>query len=198
MECVPDRVDVRLPLPLISAAVVFHLAGLAGQNLPDSALRHRLLAVTGPYMTFFGLDQTWNMFSPQPGDTNLDLVAEVRLADGSTRTYRFPEMGKQGFLATYRSIPLRKLLLELGDHPFLLPDVARFVAARVGAPAAPVSVSLAYHWWRYPPPEIGLRTAYRYRKLHRLDLGTYPVVRDAGTEAGATRSWVGPAPAPAR
>ncbi len=180
-----ESMVVRVPLPLASAAVAFHLVALAGQNLPDSLLRSRLLAVTGPYMDFFGLGQTWNMFSPQPGDTQIDLVAEIRYADGFERRYRFPELGDQPFLATYRSIPLRKLLLELQEHRYLVPDIARFVARRCDDRASrPTQVTLAYLWWRFPPPEIGLRTAFRIKREARVDLGSLPIAaRDLAVAA---------------
>ncbi len=166
---------VRVPRGVASAILAYHLVGLAVWNMPDSALRSGLWPWFGPYMHGMGLWQGWDMFGPEPLDSNIEIEATVRYRDGSRRVYGFPELGPLGGFAAYQAIPLRKLLIELPRHSWAWEDVARYVARKCDdRPARPVQVALICFYAPLPPPEAGMHRPIP-RRTHQLPLGTFRI-----------------------
>ncbi|MNJ96870.1 hypothetical protein D3C87_146040 [compost metagenome] len=60
-------------------------------SLPDrSAVGEHIMRVIFPYQSFFGLDQMWSMFAPNPGSMNSYIDAQLLFKDGSIEKYTFP------------------------------------------------------------------------------------------------------------
>lgn len=166
---------VRIPRAVASLVIGYFVAGLAVWNMPDSVVKARLWPWFGPQLHWLGLWQGWNMFSPNPMNTNIEIVATVEYRDGFKRLYQFPELSHQGALAAFMAIPFRKLLVELPQHTWALPDVARYVARKVDdRKDPPIRVSFICYAAPLPPPEIGLGRPIPTR-TERISLGTYPV-----------------------
>ena len=93
---------------ILSAGLVVVLVSVLVWNLPqDLAVRERLVPVVQPVVNPLGLNQRWELFSPDPSRTSVEVTAEVVYADGSTRTYRFPD--GEPFLGALREYRWRKL-----------------------------------------------------------------------------------------
>ncbi|MBW3651772.1 MAG: hypothetical protein KY458_14500 [Actinobacteria bacterium] len=75
---------------VLSAVLVFTLGAVAAWNLPSSALRDATLPVVEPYVRTVGLDQTWNLFAPDPPRTTFEVLARIEYADGTSGTWRPP------------------------------------------------------------------------------------------------------------
>ncbi len=166
---------VRIPRYAASLVIGYFLAGLAVWNMPDSVVKSRLWPWFGPELHFLGLWQGWNMFSPNPMNTNIEIEATVQYADGSTRVYNFPEMGRQGALGAFMAIPMRKALVEMPQHAWALPDLARYIARKTNdKPYRPVLVAITCYAAPLPPPEVGLHRPIPTR-TEQVSLGTYPV-----------------------
>jgi hypothetical protein len=59
--------------------------------LPDrSVLGDRILDSVARYQIFFGLEQSWSMFAPNPANMNSWVDAEIEFTDGSKEKWTFP------------------------------------------------------------------------------------------------------------
>ena len=75
---------------LLSAVLILTLAAVAAWNLPSSALREAAFPVVEPYVRTVGLDQTWNLFAPDPPRATFEVLARIDYADGSRGEWRAP------------------------------------------------------------------------------------------------------------
>lgn len=75
---------------LLSALLAFTLAAVVSWNLPPSALREAARPVVEPYVRVLGLDQSWNLFAPDPPRATFEVLARIDYADGSSDTWRAP------------------------------------------------------------------------------------------------------------
>lgn len=81
----------RIKKLLISAFILGHIVMMVTSGLPDrSAVGERVLQALSPYQVFFGLDQPWSMFAPNPAAINSYLTATITFKDGSTEQWTFP------------------------------------------------------------------------------------------------------------
>ena len=167
--------DVRIPRGVASLLIAYFLGGLAVWNMPDSVVKSRLWPWFGPQLHYFGLWQGWNMFSPNPMNTNIEIEAAVLYADGVTRPFLFPALGRQNALDAFMAIPMRKMLVELPQHAWALPDMARFVARKADTRGyRPVQVTFTCFSAPLPPPEVGIHRPIPTRTSQQ-SLGTYRV-----------------------
>lgn len=74
----------------LSLALVLTLAAVVAWNLPQSPLREATLPVVEPYVRIAGLDQTWNLFAPDPPRVTFEVIARIDYADGTSDTWRPP------------------------------------------------------------------------------------------------------------
>lgn len=79
---------------ILNALLAVTVAGVITSNLPDSALRRRLLPPLRPYVNALGLDQAWNLFSPDPSRRSISVEARLRFADGTIDTIAAPSGGR--------------------------------------------------------------------------------------------------------
>ena len=86
----------------ISAFLILHLFAVGIINLPDSALRQRLIMPVMSYLVPIGLDQAWGMFAPNPvmHPSNLEVLTVDK--DGIQRMFAFPKMTD---FSVWRAIP---------------------------------------------------------------------------------------------
>ncbi|MBZ5641262.1 MAG: hypothetical protein LAO19_00740 [Acidobacteriia bacterium] len=121
----------------------------------------RLIA---PYMNLCGLDQSWNLFAPEPQSINAYLVAEITYRDGQTRTWNFPMPQDYGYFRRYfmaRRLKWSADNLRLDENAALWPDAARYVARVNDMPDnPPVTVNLVRHWSFIEPPLSGKADAW--------------------------------------
>ena len=82
------------------------LIAVVATNLPDSALRQRIMRPAQPYLNVLGLDQNWALFAPDPRRAVIDFYAVVRYDDGSAAVWRFPRNG--ALVGAYRDYRWRK------------------------------------------------------------------------------------------
>lgn len=59
------------------------LGAVVVQNMPDSVSKRGLMTVAQPYLNVTGLDQGWSIFSPNPRQSSVYVVARIERADGS-------------------------------------------------------------------------------------------------------------------
>ncbi|MBU6429729.1 MAG: hypothetical protein KGR26_12000 [Cyanobacteria bacterium REEB65] len=174
---------IAIPRGVVSALIAYHLAGLGVMNAPDSALRNLLWPYFGPYLDFMGMGQTWNMFSPDPADANVQVEGIVHYEGGGTRRYRFPELQRQGFAAAYCSLGIVKLLYTLPQNTWACPDVAKFIARRCNDRFhLPRQVDLYYLQTLLAPPERRV-SARSTGPTVWTRLGSYAIV-ESDLEAG--------------
>lgn len=81
----------RITKAVVSFFIFFHILVMVTSGLPDrSAIGKNLLKELQWYQIFFGLDQTWSMFAPNPTAVNSYLDAVITFKDGSTERWTFP------------------------------------------------------------------------------------------------------------
>lgn len=75
---------------VISVFLAVTVAAILVQNMPDSAIRSGLLTAAQPYLNVTGLDQSWSIFSPNPRQKTVYVLARVQHADGSVAFQGIP------------------------------------------------------------------------------------------------------------
>jgi hypothetical protein len=143
---------------ILSIGLVVVLASVLVWNLPqDLAVRERLAPIVQPVVNPLGLNQRWELFSPDPSRTSVEVTAEVAYADGSVRTYRFPD--GEPFFGALREYRWRKLerRVRLDSRRDLWGRTAAWIAGRYEDDAAErgtvvASVTLVRRTAATPPP----------------------------------------------
>lgn len=75
----------------ISVFITIHLVIMFTAGLPDrSAVGKELLGSLRSYQVFFGLDQSWSMFAPNPTARNSYMDAVITFKDNTTEKWTFP------------------------------------------------------------------------------------------------------------
>lgn len=103
-----------------------------------------------------GFWQYWDMFAPDPAQTDIYLTAKVTYADGSSMIYHYPRMAELSIFWKYVKERYRKFYERAGSDQFqyLWPPTAQRIAFicddRPGNP--PVEVDLIRHWLQIYPP----------------------------------------------
>lgn len=59
---------------------------------PPSPFRDASLKKISPLLDYVSLLPRFNMFSPDPPRTNWSIMADITFADGTTKTWRYPEL----------------------------------------------------------------------------------------------------------
>lgn len=104
-----------------------------------------------------GTDQSWLMFSPNPGKTDSYVTAEVEYVDGSKDTYDFNKgIGlntKDKYLFGERYRKYTAEYLRLDEYKYLWSDGARFALNKLKEKnnyKIPAKVKLKRHWSKIP------------------------------------------------
>jgi hypothetical protein len=134
-------------------------------NLPVRPVREVLQVLT--------LDESWNVFAPEPVRAQIELRATIDFTDGTQQIWHPP-----------RATPLFALLTYHWDawagaaalgHPVAVQSIARWVAGSVGEEPAPVKVTLTRRWTDLEPPGSD-----RVLRWHESDLYVYDVPLPSG------------------
>lgn len=75
---------------LVSVFLVVTVAAVLVQNMPDSVIKSGLMVPARPYLNLTGLDQSWSIFSPNPRQQTVYVLARVERADGSVAVHPVP------------------------------------------------------------------------------------------------------------
>ncbi len=138
-------------------------------TLPRTSLFHqRLKDLVDPILDVTGLWQgSWQLFAPEADKIDVRMTADIRYADGSTRTWDSPawrEMSGWRKFVRFRSMEYYDNVRgnensaawdSLADH------LARTVPAAGGASIKATKVTLARRWSVVPPVKEGLHRPYR-------------------------------------
>jgi hypothetical protein len=125
--------DSPLGRAAISAFLVVTLIAIVVINLPQSALRRKLIGPVQPYLNAVALDQNWALFAPEPRRSILDLDAVVHYDDGSSAVWRFPH--QNAVIGQYRDYRWRKwaenAVNGTANRGVLLPPAALYAASEM-------------------------------------------------------------------
>jgi hypothetical protein len=134
----------------INAFLVFHILAITCWCIPiNSPLIPLCRDLVRPYLSWSGLFQSWDMFSPNPRSANDYLEAIIIYKDGSTRLWSFPRMELLSLTERYVKERYRKFEenLQKGEYSDLRPDAARYIARLNGGPSnPPQTVMLVVRW----------------------------------------------------
>jgi hypothetical protein len=75
---------------LISVFLVVTVGAVLVQNMPDSVIKNGLMVPAQPYLNLTGLDQSWSIFSPNPRQRTVYVLARVERSDGSVAVHSIP------------------------------------------------------------------------------------------------------------
>ncbi len=110
-----------------------------------------------PYVSLFGIDQSWALFSPTIRTINLHNLAIISFADGSLKLYEWPRMDKLNILEKIKKEKYRKMFndcLPWSDYRVLLPAPASLLArANFNQNNPPERLLLSYFWTNIPAPK---------------------------------------------
>ncbi len=161
---------------LLRVAIGLHIVAITSWSLPDApnAVRAGVATPYGTdwllywnqrelkhgiiqkYLFFSGFWQYWDMFAPDPADTDFWCDASVTYKDGSVRRYEYPRMFALPIAVKYFKERFRKFYERAHpeDYAYVWPVFAQRVAFEMdrypGNP--PVRVQLTRHWQPLPGP----------------------------------------------
>jgi hypothetical protein len=156
---------------LISIFLLVTLVTVLTANLPASRLQDDLLKADRLYLYGAGLDQSWEVFAPDPRRETIEVSARVDFADGSHATWRVPTRNPViGEYTDYRWLKWAEYVIS-PVYPELEKPIALYVARRFDSPTRrPTRVTLSNRWYDLEPPDqisphprIQERTIYRTR-----------------------------------
>ena len=75
---------------LITVFLVVTVLAVLVENMPDSVIKTGLMVPVRPYLNATGLDQNWSIFSPNPRQQTVYVLARVEQADGSVAVHPIP------------------------------------------------------------------------------------------------------------
>jgi hypothetical protein len=149
-------ITCRMKRWAISAFVLFHLAALITWNVPNCAIRNRLVLKFAPYMLPTGLWQNWTMFAPDPMRHAFMLQALAVDKNGIMYEFAFPHLTDFGMWQAmprvrHSKYPTYLMLDEYASHREM---AARHVVRKLDLPPEvyPVDVELQYAVKEAPAP----------------------------------------------
>lgn len=119
---------------------------------------HKFLKTQKPidaYLSVSGFWQYWDMFAPDPANTDIWVDADIVYRDGSTKHYAYPRIYSLPIPQKYPSERFRKFYERVNDdrYRFLWPQFALRIAYLNDNPSnPPTSVRLTRHWRPVAPP----------------------------------------------
>jgi hypothetical protein len=133
-------------------------------HLPmNSRIISSLYKKIDPYLSFFTLYQSWNMYSPNPSRTNVYLTAKVEFDDGSKDIYEFPRVDRMNIIEKYAYGERMRVMTEsirVDKNQFLWRDASKFALRKLrenNYTKIPIRVDLYRHWNTSPHPKQTFR-----------------------------------------
>jgi hypothetical protein len=141
---------------LISAFLVLTLICISSANLYPSDLKKQIFRVAKPYIYVTGLDQGWDVFSPEPRRETVELTAQISYADSSIETWKIPRGGSLfGAYWDYRWRKWVELLIEDFAPQSIWKPAAQWVARNHADPRRrPVKIELVSRRQPLSPPGV--------------------------------------------
>lgn len=104
------------------------------------------------YVLSTGVWQSWDMFSPNPANTDLWCDAKVTFKDGSHIVYQYPRIYNLPLLIKYPKERFRKFYEHANSDERLWPYFARAIAFQVykSENNPPIEVILTRHFYQIP------------------------------------------------
>lgn len=155
----------------LSLGLVALLASVLVWNLPqENRLRQDLVPTVRPVVNALGLNQRWELFSPNPSRVSVGVHAVVRFADGSETVYELPD--GEPFVGALREYRWRKLerRIRLDSRRDLWRPTARWIAGRFDDDPAVVSVTLVRRFSTTPEPGTDDPRVWEESEFYTLDL----------------------------
>lgn len=154
----------------IQSFLAFHLLTISCWCLPlTTPLAVLCRSAVRPYFLWAGLFQSWDMFSPNPKDTNSYIEAIILYEDGSTRTWAFPRMERLSLEQRRYRERYRKYVENLKEdrNAALWPDAARCVARLNDTGPYQVEMVLLVRYWSHlvPRPDGSFGAAPWYQQV---------------------------------
>jgi hypothetical protein len=162
----------------ISVVVLFTVFSVVVWNLPTSEIKTKALKVARPYITLTSLDQNWGVFSPDPRRISIDMVARVRMTDGTEETIRVPRGNDvYGAYWDYRWWKWAEAIRQNSNDQLWKPAALWFARKASSEGKKPTQVVLVRRWYQLFPPGPGpSRGAWQEYPFYTLTL--------TGPEAG--------------
>ena len=157
---------------LISVFLLVTLVTLLTANMPASRLQDVLLKADRFYLYGAGLDQSWEVFAPDPRRETIEVSARVDFADGSHATWRVPTRNPViGEYTDYRWLKWAEYVVSPA-YPELGEPIALYVARRFDSPTRrPTRVTLSNRWYELEPPDrISPHPRFQERMLYETPI----------------------------
>jgi hypothetical protein len=157
---------------LISAFLILILFSVIAANLYPSDLKHQFFRVAKPVIYVTGLDQGWDVFSPNVRQESIELHAQIRYEDGTIGTWTIPHGG--ALFGAYWDYRWRKWaeLLTLGFGQKELEPASRWIVRHhADKGRRPVAIQLIerYSELAYPGTKP-THTPWNTKVVYTLDL----------------------------
>ncbi len=166
-------------------------AVLSGRDLPIGTdwlnlwnERYVKPSIIRPYLLWTGFWQVWDMFSPDPSDTDLWGDAIVTYQNGLQRRYRYPRMYELPVTWKFVKERYRKFYERASQdaHSYLWPVFAQRIAllsdTEPGNP--PVRVLLRRHWMPLPKPGNPMPETYNTAEYYEHTVDQQALDRESG------------------
>jgi hypothetical protein len=116
----------------LSAFIVMALVIAVLWGVPDSPLKNTIAPELVPVARATGLDQGWNMFSPNPPRVVSEIETYVQFSDGQRRMWQFER--DRNILRSFNYDRWRKLKEQLLREEVLRPGFAVWVIRQLAKP----------------------------------------------------------------
>lgn len=123
---------------------------------PKSELRSRITDPFKDFWLFWGLHQSWALFSPTIKDINYHVIAIVTYENGYKRIWEPPRMDKLDLVTKFQKEKFRKWTIDSlpwPEHKKFWPDIARYIGRELYTKEnPPKELSLCLLWSKIPHP----------------------------------------------
>jgi hypothetical protein len=98
--------------------LIFHLFGILNSPNPGSYLNQSISFIYRPYIHFFGLQNTWGFFAPEPMSPPMYIDYTMEFKDGQSESGRYPpEQNPYFFRDRYnRRMSMSRFILGSDDN----------------------------------------------------------------------------------
>lgn len=158
---------------LISGLIATVLIIAVVWNLPDSAIKHSATTTLEPLAAVTGLDQTWQMYAPDPIRRLEYLDIRVTMAGGPDRVWNFHE--GDPVLGPYSWYHLQKIKEQVIRQANIRAGLARWAVRQVTQPGEhPIRVQMVFRSQDLPPPGQDIPNGWHTETLYDEKLSSRP------------------------
>lgn len=118
------------------------------------------------YVSSTGLWQYWDMFAPDPLNTDYYVTADIQFLDGTQKNFEYPRIATMNLAQKFVNERFRKFIerAHSDEYLYLWPTTAQWIAGQhfTDPKNPPVAVRLNYHSRRIPPPTPKMPEPWSY------------------------------------